>query len=103
MPRRRKRGRGRGGFTIPLAPIIGLAAGVAPAVEAAMSGNFEGAVNHLKYAYLGLDSSNNFNVGYMAKGLLPLVLGIAVHKFVGGAPLNFNQMLARAKVPLIRL
>lgn len=100
---RRKRRRGRGGFTIPLAPVIGLAAGVAPAIEAGMSGNIDGAVNHLKYAYLGLDANNKFNIGYMAKGLLPLVLGLLVHKFVGGAPLNANRMLARARVPLLRV
>lgn len=104
---RRKRRRGRGGFTIPLAPIIGLAAGMAGPAERIIAGDIKAAVNELAYNYLGMA-----NVGYakpvfdpkgMLNGLVPLALGLAVHKFVGGPPLNANRMLAAAKVPLIRI
>ena len=99
---RRKRGRRRNSMTIPLAPIIGLAAGMADPIQAAMAGNFDTAIEHLKYRYLGITPGGQFNAAALSEGLLPLVIGLLVHKFVGGPPLNFNAMLVRAKVPFIR-
>lgn len=104
---RRKRRRGSGGFTIPLAPVIGLAAGMIGPIDRLIAGDAKAAVNEVAYNYLGMA-----NVGYttpkfdpkgMLNGLVPLALGLLVHKFVGGPPLNANRMLARAKVPLIRI
>ena len=100
---KRKRKRGKRGFTIPIAPIVGLAAGLAGPLKDVIDGNIEFAVNKLKYSYLGLDTSNNFSLDGLMSGLVPLVAGGLVHKFVGGAPLNLNRMLAAANVPIIRI
>lgn len=100
---RRKRRRGRRKFTIPIAPIVGLAAGMAEPIDAAINGDIQGAINGLKWNYLGIGHDGRFEPAAMTKGLLPLVLGLLVHKFVGGAPLNLNRTLANAGVPFIRI
>lgn len=100
----RKSRRRRAGLTIPLAPVIGLGVGVVPAVQKAMQSNWEGAVHDLALNYLGYSTiDGKFHFEHLSKGLYPLILGVLIHKFVGGSPLNFNRLLARAKIPLIRI
>ena len=94
---------GKRKFTLPMAPIIGLVVGIAPAIQPLMDGDYEGAVDILKFNYLGITHDNKFNVEGLMKGLLPLIAGGLVHKFVGGAPLNINRMLASAGVPIVRI
>jgi len=98
-----KKKRAKRKFTIPLAPIIGLGVGIAPAIKDLMDGEPELAINKLKYSYLGLDLQNNFKPEALMNGLVPLIVGALVHKFVGGPPLNMNRMLAQANVPVIRI
>jgi len=104
----RKKRRRSSGFTIPLAPIAGLAVGMLKPIEEAMKGNINGVVAHVAMNYTGCDPNklgrpDFFQIQRAANGILPLVIGLLVHKFVGGAPLNLNRMLARAKVPFIRI
>ena len=99
----KKKKRGSRKFTIPIAPIVGLAAGLAGPIKDLMDGEVEFAVNKLKYSYLGLDTDNNFKAEALMNGLVPLIVGGLVHKYVGGAPLNLNRMLAAANVPIIRI
>lgn len=99
----KKNKRGPRKFTIPLAPVIGLLAGVVPAVGPALDGDYEGAMNKLKFNYLGLSHDNQFRPEGLLAGLVPLIVGALVHKFVGGAPLNVNRMLAAANVPVLRI
>lgn len=90
-------------ITIPLAPMIGLAAGMAEPIRYAMEGNIPETIEQLKFNYVGLTRDNRFDVNGLMKGVLPLVVGLLVHKFVGGSPLNLNRILARANVPFIRI
>ena len=90
-------------FTLPLAPIIGLGVGLAGPIKDIMDGEVEYAMNKLKYSYLGLMPDNTFKPEALMSGLVPLIVGGLVHKFVGGAPLNLNRMLASANVPVIRI
>ena len=92
-------------ITIPLAPIAGLAAGMSTAiVDGAMKGNWELFFNELCRNYTGYNPyDQTWNVFSLKKGLLPLVIGLLVHKFVGGSPLNLNRTLARHKIPFIRI
>ena len=103
VARRKGRRRGSRKFTIPIAPIVGLAAGLAGPIKDLMDGEVEFAVNKLKYSYLGLDETNKFKPDALMSGLVPLIVGGLVHKFVGGSPLNLNRMLAQANVPIIRI
>jgi len=99
----KKRKRGSRKFTLPLAPIIGLAVGIVPAAQVALDGDYEGAINKLKWNYLGLSHDNKFKAEGLMEGLVPLIVGGLVHKFVGGPPLNMNRMLASANVPILRI
>lgn len=110
---RRKRKRRSRQMTVPLAPVIGVAAGLASGspwsggnsvISRLMEGNIDDAAKIAAYHYLGIDTYNGtFHIEGLKTGVLPLVLGALVHKFVGGSPLNINRMLARAKIPFIRI
>ena len=106
MARRKRRNR-RKSFSIPLAPTLGLVAGLAKPIERAIQGRFVGNdsfVDIASHHYLGyIPSRNQLDWGGLKNGLLPLILGAVIHKFVGGHPLNVNRMLAAAGVPLIRI
>lgn len=91
-------------MTIPLAPIAGLAAGLARPAQEVMDGNIENAMWWLTVNYTGIDSKTGiFSFENLKKGLVPLIAGCLIHKFVGGAPINANRMLAAAGVPFIRI
>lgn len=101
---RRKRKRGSRKFTIPLAPVLGLAAGLAKPLQFLLAGQAEYAVVEATRNYTGYDmQTGQFWAPNLMKGLFPLAIGLLVHKFVGGAPLNANRMLAAANVPIIRI
>jgi len=103
MAKKKKRGRRK--FTIPLAPVAAIIGVIAKPAQLAMDGDYEGAAAELGARVVG----HNFQSGetdllYAAKTCwIPLVIGSAVHKFVGGPPLNLNRMLAQANVPIIRI
>jgi len=97
-------------MTVPIAPLAGILAGVtgpsaygSSILERLLQGNFVDAGRIAAMQYLGYNVHNGSWDITKARGLLPLVLGILVHKFVGGSPLNFNRMLARHKIPVIRI
>lgn len=91
-------------MTIPLAPFAGLFAGLAEPIQYAMGGDVQSAGIQLSLNYTGYNPADgSFDIMRLQKGVLPLVIGCLVHKFVGGAPLNLNKVLARARVPFIRI
>lgn len=64
----------------------------------------EGKFNLFIKAYTGFDPGlGTYHSGWLRRGLYPLILGALIHKFVGGAPLNVNRALGRAKIPFLRL
>ena len=106
----RRKSRKRRSLTIPLAPVIGVSAGLfAPAkghtegpVAMIMKGNFEDAFWQLTKNYTGLDyKTGNWDLENLKRGLLPLIIGIATHKVA--SYLGINRALGRARVPLIRI
>jgi hypothetical protein len=46
--------------------------------------------------------TGKFNFGYLKQGLLPIVAGLLVHKFIGGK-LGVNRALAGAGIPFVRI
>jgi hypothetical protein len=75
----------------------------APVVIKAASGDWNGAIDAFKTQYLGMPSgSSTPDVGTLIAGYAPPVVGVAAHKIVGGW-LGVNRVLARAKIPLVRL
>lgn len=106
---RRKRRRRSSGMTIPLAVVAGIAPGVAMPIQRALEGNLMSSLDHLvnnytgfTFAPSGLYGEQRFDIARLKNGLLPLVMGVLVHKFVGGT-LGVNRILARHKVPFIRI
>jgi len=102
LARRRKRRRKKS-LTIPLAPIAGVlgSPAVGAAINGAMAGNF-GAVAYEAGRFVGINAGK-FDLGLLLTNVTPIVAGLLVHKFVGGAPLNLNRTLASAGVPIIRI
>lgn len=91
-------------MTIPLAPILGLAGGMIKPINMIRTGHVEEGIDTLMAHYTGYSGrAGRFDVNWLMQGLMPLVIGGLVHKFVGGAPLNLNRMLAQAGVPFIRI
>jgi len=90
-------------FTIPIAPIAGIVA--APAVQAgiknAIAGDWDGVMFEAG-KFVGF-TDGKFDAFALASNIGPILVGLAVHKFVGGPPLNLNRMLASANVPILRI
>ena len=105
MPRR-KRNRKKPAFKIPLATVIGFVAGwVGPMgdspIEYIQKGDYRSAIVRLGKSYTGYDANTGkWHPELMASGLVPLVVGCLVSKFVGGSPINLNK---RLKIPFIKL
>lgn len=102
MAKKRRRRRKKG-FTLPLAPIAGLSAGMIEPLNALMGGNWEHALAVLSYNYTGYNPEDrSFNIMRLQRGLLPLIIGGLVHKYVGGT-LGINRALAASGVPIVRI
>lgn len=106
----KKKKRRSSGMTIPLAPVGGLVVGFTDSefggssvVQSVMAGNFNNVGHALVGQFTGFDTNQGRWMPERAHGLQALVIGALIHKFVGGRPLNINAMLARAKVPFIRI
>lgn len=90
-------------MTIPLAPIAGLLG--SPAIGAMINGVMTGNIDAVSYEagrFVGIDAGK-FNAGLLLTNITPLIVGLLVHKFVGGPPLNLNRTLAAANVPFLRI
>lgn len=102
-PTPKRRVHHRAGFTLPLAAIAGLSMGMVLPVHKLMAGKPHDAMDSFMYAYTPFDPwSKKFSVAGIWRGLVPAVMGLAVHKYVGGQ-LGVNRMLKRAGVPIVRL
>lgn len=89
-------------ITIPLAVIGGIAG--MPAVQRAVvniqAGAWDRVMRNLSQI-VGVDQGR-FNSRRLLENMTPLVIGILVHKVVGGM-LGVNRTLGRMKIPLIRI
>lgn len=91
-------------MTIPLAPMLGLAAPIVAEWDNIQAGNFRSVATNLAWKFTGYNmDSGVWQPEGLKYGALPLIAGLLVHKFVGGAPLNANRTLANAGVPLLRI
>ena len=88
-------------FTLPLAVVAGFAIPVSHAVTAQHS--WDSRIKQFTMDMTGYNAwAGKWSIANMKAGMLPVVLGFLVHKFVGGS-LGINRMLAQARVPFIRL
>lgn len=99
----------RAKFNLPVAVIAGFAPGAGRLIYHATHNDY-GQGNPISNVgveagriFLGYDSrTGQFDARNMMYGLLPVILGGMVHKFIGGT-LGLNRTLARSGVPLLRL
>lgn len=92
------------GFTLPLAAIAGFAPLVHTAYDEGWKiGGLEGVGNQVLYGMTGYAMyRREWNFDGLRRGLLPIIGGLLVHKYIGGK-LGINRMLSRAGVPIIRI
>jgi len=91
-------------LTVPIAPLAGAFPMFASSINAVMTGQFDKIPKRLAWDVVGWDmDTNQFNPSKFVQNITPLILGLLVHKFVGGSPLNLNRTLARHKIPFIRI
>ena len=103
MPRRIRRYINRQ-MTIPIAPICGLAVPLLGEMNNIQAGKYDLVASNLAWKFSGYNiTTNSWDLQGLKYGLLPLIGGMLVHKFVGGKPIGANAMLARAGVPFIRI
>jgi len=104
MGKGKKKRRGKRQMTIPILPIAGLAAGTVPPILGAISdGDWNEHMADLFANYSGYRwTDGSFDLGRLMYGTVPLVMGVVLHKVVGGW-LGVNRALGNAKVPFIRL
>lgn len=87
------------GMTIPVAAL----AGFVPLAFSIRDNGFAQAGNTLVSNLTGYDINQGaWHWQNMKHGTIPIILGMVAHKFIGGA-LGVNRLLARARVPLIRI
>lgn len=95
-------------MTLPLGTLSGLAAGFLinqnskSPLQNALSGDYENAVRRYIENMSGLDVKTGSWNPVKAKGLLALVLGVSLSKYVGGK-MGVNARLGRAGVPIVRV
>jgi len=107
-------------LTIPIAPTLGLAAGISPTLFGfqGSQGPIRGAIWHFQntgpaaglkefvrigsMTFTGYDPEGFEPFGkYLGKGLAPILIGFAVHWLA--SKLGVNRMLGAAKVPILRI
>jgi len=105
-PRRRrytrKKSRKRAKRTIPVAPILGLVAGLVGPVKAVISGNWEAGMEQAVENYTGYNiPSMSWSFNGLKRGLVPLLAGMIAHKAANA--LGVNRAFTNLPSPLDRL
>lgn len=89
--------------TLPIGIIAGLLPGVTRTFATFQASGAQRASSEALAIYSGYDPmTRQWSIGNMSFGLLPLFAGLALHRFVGGG-LGVNRILARSKVPFLRI
>lgn len=83
---------------------IAIAAGFVPLVTTSLArlktGGIEAVGNYLVAATTGYDrGSGKWSIGNLSLGLVPIIAGVMVHKFVGGW-LGLNRAIGHMKLPI---
>jgi len=89
-------------MTIPLAVVGGLMPGVTSVISSAQQSGMAAAGRNAGIWYTGYDYvTGKFSVKNMQTGLLPLAIGVGVHKLAG--MIGINRAIAGAGIPFIRI
>jgi hypothetical protein len=95
--------RAKAKFTLPLAVVLGFAPLAYHTWWHYKAGGMNEAVRYGVNDMTGYDMvTSTWQPASMARGLLPILLGFGLHKFVGGS-LGLNRAIARAGIPVLRI
>lgn len=90
------------GLTIPVAVVAGFAVPVSKAYDRYRAEGIQGAVNGMVNYFTGFQpSAGGWSASHLQYGLLPVVVGLAVHKVASA--LGVNRVLANAGIPILRI
>lgn len=93
----------RGRLQLPVAIIAGFIPGVTGIVNELRVGGPQAAMRQASRSFAGFDpSTSQINLTWLYGGLAPLLLGLFIHKFIGGS-MGVNRMLGRMRIPLLRV
>jgi len=94
----------RPGFTLPLAVVAGFASPVGRAGSRFINEGWQAGISEISMDMIGINPYANpikFDWQYLKYGLVPVALGVGVHKLAG--MFGLNRMIARAGVPFLRI
>lgn len=94
----------RGSLTVPIAPAIGIVAALNAygAFGSLRNGDITQYADAVGAGLTGFSIKNgNWDAGRLLHGAVPILVGIAAHKIAG--LVGVNRLLARHKIPLIRV
>ena len=98
----KRRGRGRGGFTVPIAVVAGFGPMLSDVLHGYQTGGIKSASNDLLANVTGYDArAGKWDFQLLAKGMGPVLAGFVVHKFAG--KLGINRAMAKAGIPWVRI
>lgn len=93
----------RAGFTLPLAVLAGMAIPAGWAIKDFQAGGPTLAGSGLITRMSGFNpTTKRFEPNYLMQGLVPVLAGVFVHKYIGGK-MGINRVLSSAGVPFVRL
>lgn len=93
----------RGGFTLPVAAILGFVPLATNVIDQVRVNGMAGVRDYVPRTIIPYDpQSHRFTTAYLGYGLYPILMGMGVHWLVGGK-LGVNRMLAQARIPFLRL
>lgn len=88
--------------TIPLATLLGTAAGMIQPARRIAQGDTDGGMIELVKNYTGYDAGfNEWKFQHLWKGLAPMLGGMAVSMVASS--LGVNRRLGKAKIPFLRI
>lgn len=100
--RKKKRSNGKRGLTIPVAVVAGFAVPVSKAYTRFKNEGVQGGVNAMVNYFTGFQPNDGgWNANHLQYGLLPVVVGLAVHKVASA--LGVNRVLSGAGIPILRI
>lgn len=99
--KRNKRSNGKRGITIPVAVVAGFAVPTRYVSYKFSTEGWRGSLKELTKIFTGLGDDGKWYPQEMAKGTLPVILGLTVHKVMSA--LGVNRMLAQSGIPIIRV
>ena len=89
-------------FTLPIAPIAGIAYALTPPLLNIVNGQFEAGVDSMLWRFTGFSrTTGKFELAGLMQGFLPIAAGMIAHKAAG--ILGINRMLASSGVPIVRV